>query len=306
MSDIRLTVVGFHTSSEDLRNAIGSAQRSASAAGVTLSTTIVDNGGSEVEELVPEFEFELVSLPNVGFGAAVNCALARTGEPWSFILNPDASVGVAAIPNLLAAAQSAEHNTIYCGLLLNDGRPQVDAYYWWISSLFRLIARPTFRRRLDKRIHQGRPFEVKKVCGAAIFARSDGLRELGPFDPDFFLYGEDADLSRRARRSGWRLTVVPSARVKHAAASSQRSHGPLVEGARTDAAFRLASKYRPYALSLLTRIEISIVTLLGVPFARFTSSGSGASRVARLREIQRWGFHRTVPPFSPASFNRGG
>ena len=52
------------------------------------------------------------------------------------------------------------------------------------------------------------------VSGAFMLFRSEVLRRLGGFDPDFFLYFEDYDLSLRAARLT-RLAYVPAVRVVH-------------------------------------------------------------------------------------------
>jgi GT2 family glycosyltransferase len=53
------------------------------------------------------------------------------------------------------------------------------------------------------------------AVGCALVARSDTLRELGPFDPRFFLYGEDLDLAIRALRRGIETWFWPHSRVIH-------------------------------------------------------------------------------------------
>jgi GT2 family glycosyltransferase len=63
--------------------------------------------------------------------------------------------------------------------------------------------------------------DVFAVCGAAAAFRTDVGRALGWFDPWLFAYYEDLDLSWRARRAGWAVRFVPTARVRlrHSATS---------------------------------------------------------------------------------------
>jgi GT2 family glycosyltransferase len=49
------------------------------------------------------------------------------------------------------------------------------------------------------------------------------LRTLGPFDENFFLYGEDLDLGIRAAQAGAQTWFWPSARVLHHSAHSTRA-----------------------------------------------------------------------------------
>jgi hypothetical protein len=53
------------------------------------------------------------------------------------------------------------------------------------------------------------------VTGCAMFLRLRALDKTGTFWEPLFLYWEDVDLSLRMRHAGWRLGVVPAARVFH-------------------------------------------------------------------------------------------
>ncbi len=59
------------------------------------------------------------------------------------------------------------------------------------------------------------PGKVDWVSGAAFMARSETLRQIGLFDPDFFLYFEEVELMWRGRKAGWTTAYVPEARVRH-------------------------------------------------------------------------------------------
>jgi GT2 family glycosyltransferase len=57
--------------------------------------------------------------------------------------------------------------------------------------------------------------EVDAVSGAAFAIRRSAFETLGGFDPDFFLYVEDTDLSIRARIAGWKCIYQPASVVYH-------------------------------------------------------------------------------------------
>ena len=67
------------------------------------------------------------------------------------------------------------------------------------------------------------PEEVFSWCGGAVLLRSDYLRDVGIFDPTYFLYYEDFDLSWRGRSSGWRYLYEPTSRVFHEHAYSSKA-----------------------------------------------------------------------------------
>ena len=60
------------------------------------------------------------------------------------------------------------------------------------------------------------PAEVPFASGAALVVRREAWDEVGGFEPAYFMYGEDVDLSVRLRLAGWGVGVVPAARVEHA------------------------------------------------------------------------------------------
>ncbi|MEM8547173.1 MAG: glycosyltransferase family 2 protein [Pseudomonadota bacterium] len=56
---------------------------------------------------------------------------------------------------------------------------------------------------------------VDWVTGAAVMFRLKALRDVGFFDPGFFLYYEEVDLMRRLQAAGWRIRHVHEAQVIH-------------------------------------------------------------------------------------------
>ena len=59
------------------------------------------------------------------------------------------------------------------------------------------------------------PADVAAVSGAAFAVCRSVLDKIGPFDPSFFIYYEDTDLSLRARLAGYRCVYVPTSVVAH-------------------------------------------------------------------------------------------
>ena len=58
--------------------------------------------------------------------------------------------------------------------------------------------------------------EVGAFCGAAVILSGRFLAELGGFDPGYFLYYEDTDLSVRGQQAGYRYLFDPAIRIQHA------------------------------------------------------------------------------------------
>ena len=59
------------------------------------------------------------------------------------------------------------------------------------------------------------PVDVAAWCGGGVLLRPEYLADVGLFEPRFFLYYEDTDLSWRGLSRGWRYRAVPAARMRH-------------------------------------------------------------------------------------------
>ncbi|MBM3253022.1 MAG: glycosyltransferase [Candidatus Omnitrophica bacterium] len=57
--------------------------------------------------------------------------------------------------------------------------------------------------------------EVPSICGASVLYRKSHIEQIGLFDEDFIIYGEDVDISYRLRKVGYKLLFVPRSKVCH-------------------------------------------------------------------------------------------
>lgn len=171
---------------------------------------------------------------NHGFGRGNNVvlrALAQRAEPpdYVFLLNPDAELQNEALA-ILAARLDGEAGAAAAGagIALPSGQPVTAAFRFPspCSEFVQAVNFGPFARIWADRLvplpadHPDGP--VDWVTGAAVMMRLSVIRELGGFDPDFFLYYEEVELMHRIRRAGHEILYVPEARVRHA------------EGAATD------------------------------------------------------------------------
>lgn len=163
---------------------------------------------------------------NPGFGAGHNRALARVGH-FHLVLNPDLEMAPDALKNALTFM--AENPA--CGLLSPyatwaNGQTQYlcKRYPCVFDLLLRGFApkaiKSLFRRRLahyemaDKVDGYSVIWDPPIISGCFMLFRGGVFNELGGFDPRYFLYFEDFDLSLRAAEIT-RIAHVPSVRVVH-------------------------------------------------------------------------------------------
>ncbi|MFL5894333.1 MAG: glycosyltransferase [Thermoleophilaceae bacterium] len=159
---------------------------------------------------------------NVGFGAAVNAALADVSEPVTVLVNPDVEL----IDDSLARlAGTAVDGRLHAPLLLGaDGRRQDSAQPRPASiatALYAMVPGPLLPgplRRVAEPWRSRRPRRVGWATAACIVARTETLKQLGPFDESIFLYAEDLDLGLRAAEAGVETWFHPDARAIHTGA----------------------------------------------------------------------------------------
>jgi GT2 family glycosyltransferase len=106
----------------------------------------------------------------------------------------------------------------------------------------------------------GEVIDNEWATGCAIFCRNEIIRDIG-WDGSYFLMYEDADISMRARRSGWRVVTVPSALAYHTGESAGTRRFSGYYGVRNSIWFSRKYWSRPrqilltfYAFLLLFRI----------------------------------------------------
>ena len=163
---------------------------------------------------------------NEGFARGNNRILQLVNSTYHVFCNPDITVTAGALETLLDFLRSRPDVAIVCprvhfqdGRLqpLNKRNPTV-----WDLFLRRFMPRafqPYFadRMRRYEMLDRGydESYDVPFVSGAFMVCRTEILRKLGGFDARFFLYLEDADLSRQVQQSGWRTVYCPDAVVLH-------------------------------------------------------------------------------------------
>lgn len=182
-------------------------QALASLAGLP-HVTIVDNGSRDgtaalARELMPQARV-LEAGANLGFGRANNLALQQVDTPYALLLNPDCELQPGALQALQAAVQRYPEAAIW-GPKVYDAPGRLGLCY-----------RPPFHAPQPKLLLDPEGDLCSEfLTGAAMLLNLRLMREVGFFDPWFFLYFEDDDLCLRARRAGHPLVLVNDAHVLH-------------------------------------------------------------------------------------------
>ena len=218
--DISVAVVSYNT--RDLLRACLRSLADRQADGEAhLEVFVADNGSTDGSPDMVRAEFPQIHLietgDNLGFGRANNLALqTATGRAFC-LLNSDAEVLPGALSQSLAALDTTPEIGLVGGQLLwPDGRGQTS--YGDDPTLAGVFREQTFLGALlaaPPAAPPAAPQDVDQICGAFMLIRPDAWRQVGGFDPAYFMYNEDVDLNFRLRRAGWRVVFLPDVRITH-------------------------------------------------------------------------------------------
>jgi GT2 family glycosyltransferase len=182
--------------------------------------TVVDNGSSDGTAALVAREFPSVGLlrlpENVGYGRANNEAIRDAldrGAEFVALVNNDVELEPDWLSRMLAAAAAQPSCGLFCGTLLFHEEPLVVNSTGVEMDFFGRARDRDFRASLAELQRTDGP--VLAVTGGAALLRASMLRTVGLFDPAYFAYYEDVDLSLRARALGFGSYYVRDAMARH-------------------------------------------------------------------------------------------
>lgn len=258
MTHVSVIVVNYNSS--DMAISAVESVLARTHGGIDVDVHLVDNASPNGDAAVlrekartPDWQ-QRVNLysedTNHGFGRGNNVVLetlaTRELPPdYIFLLNPDAELENEAIA-VLADFMDKSPGTGAAGARIEEpgSVPSVAAFRFpsMISEfsgalsfgpISRLFARWHVPMSEDMETQQ-----VDWVVGAAVMFRFKALREIGFFDPAYFLYYEEVDLMRQMSLKGWQTWYVDEAKVIHV--------GGAVTGLKNDGVTRSRFPYYWY------------------------------------------------------------
>jgi GT2 family glycosyltransferase len=184
--------------------------------------------GEPVERLEAGADCFITNRDNPGYGRAVNRLVVRLGQlpPYIGVLNTDLSWSAGTFEQLLGWLQRhPEVNLAVPQILDEAGTPQkLCKHHPTVLGLFsrRFLPdwlKPAWLKRYDRWYvmadqNYQQVFEAPYLSGCCMLVKSEAFRRAGGFDERYFLYLEDADLTRSLARDG-RCVHLPVAGVVH-------------------------------------------------------------------------------------------
>ncbi len=252
--DLSVAVVSYNTQGL-LRACLASLAARQAEGEATLEIIVADNGSTDGSLDMVRAEFPgarvIETGGNIGFGRANNLALADARGRCFCLLNSDAEALPGALRKTLAFLDAHPDVGLAGGQLLwPDGRPQTS--WGHDPTLAGVWEEQTFLGAVRARIAPGpgrtaptpspspasgigepektpekttgaSPRDVDQISGAYMVLRREAWRQVGGFDPAYFMYNEDVDLNVRLRRAGWRVVFLPDVFIRHHLGASSRA-----------------------------------------------------------------------------------
>ena len=199
---------------------------------------VVDNHSKDgsVEYLKERFpEVKVISSQhNLGFARANNIAINRSLSEYVLLLNPDTVVGERTIEECVTFMDDHKNaGGVGVMMLKSNGEKALEsrrglptpmtAFY----KMCGLCAKHPKNKKFGKYYMGFLPWDeaaqIEVISGAYCMLRRKAIEQVGLLDEDFFMYGEDIDLSYRLLKGGWENWYLPMPIIHYKGESTQKS-----------------------------------------------------------------------------------
>ena len=198
--------------------------------GISREIFVVDNHSDDgtVEYLTEKFASRITLIEsnhNLGFSRANNIAIRQSSSDYVLLLNPDTFVSENSLREVLTFMDSHPrcggcgvkmHNAD--GTVARESRRAVPTP--WVA-LKKMMGSST--HYYMSHLPWDQPAQIEAMSGAFCMLRREALDRIGLLDEEFFMYGEDLDLSYRLLKGGYENWYVPARIVHYKGESTQKS-----------------------------------------------------------------------------------
>jgi N-acetylglucosaminyl-diphospho-decaprenol L-rhamnosyltransferase len=159
---------------------------------------------------------ELVALDQRrGKGENDSHLLQRSRGRYCLLLNEDSELLAGATAALRAALEAAPKAAAAGAELRRPGgTPQASAWRF-PTPVTALVGALFLHKRFTVQSRGSKTRRVDWAQSAALLVRREAARDIGWFDPQFFVYSDEVDFCRRLADAGWVTLWVPSAAAIH-------------------------------------------------------------------------------------------
>ena len=197
---------------------------------IAAQIIVIDNNSSDGSKeffcnKFPNVQF-IWNKKNVGFSKANNLGLAEASGKYILFLNPDTLVAEDCFSKCINFYETHQHIGALgirmidgSGQFLKESKRGFPSLFPSIFKLFGLSAlfpkSKIFARYYLGNLSEYENHEVDVLSGAFMLIEKKVLDKIGGFDEDFFMYGEDIDLSYRIQNAGYKNYYFSESTIIH-------------------------------------------------------------------------------------------
>lgn len=207
---------------------------------------------------------------NAGFGKANNQALRQAKGQYILFLNPDTLLAENTLHDALECASKRERmGAMGVKMLHSNGRFALESRRGlptpWVAlckmtGLTALFPRTRlFGKYYLRYLDESEACDIDIVSGAFMLVPREVIAQAGSFDEQFFMYGEDIDLSYRFFMQGFRNCYCPTPILHYKGESTHKSTYKYVHVFYEAMLIFFQKHYRHYNLLLSIPIKAAII-----------------------------------------------
>ena len=197
--------------------------------GIESEVYVVDNHShddsiSYLSSRFPKVNF-IDSNHNLGFARANNIAIKQSTGEYVLLLNPDTFVAEDTIRKAVTFMdEHTEAGGAGVKMYNSDGLVALESRRGVPTPLTSFLKMMGLTRRYYmSQLPWNEPARIEIISGACCLLRRSALKRSGLLDEDFFMYGEDIDLSYRLLKKGYQNWYLPLPIVHYKGESTQKS-----------------------------------------------------------------------------------
>ncbi len=281
--DLSIIIVSFNTRDVllDCLTSVYANTEDISFEVIVVDNASIDNTSASISESFPDVRLICNDI-NKGFSAANNQGICEsTGKNIAF-LNPDTCLVENSFKKICGyLMEHSEFSILGPGIIDESGQPSPTRL--WEDTPYDAACKILgFYNPSNELQRMKDDEEALVISGCCFVVRRELFEEVGLFDENYFLYNEEDDFCRRARKSGKRIRFFPETKIQHLLGRS--THQPehrekvIVETYKSNLYFY--SKYYSWSWNIILRSLYKVTFLAGLSRSAFRHLTGSATQCA--------------------------
>lgn len=185
---------------------------------IDFEIILIDNNSQDASVIMLREQLDsrvmLIESPeNLGFGGANNLAVTKSQGEFVLFLNPDTVIPDSSALKLMVDMLERSPKVGMLGPAIEEPRKNkrvLPRYRYPSSSSLRYTEK-----------FKNLPGKIAWLLGACLLFKRSTYDQIHGFDPDYFLYGEDADIGLKIRLAGYEIGYCDEVKITHVSGASE-------------------------------------------------------------------------------------